>query len=88
VWFLYLCGAVGTLANIAAVLFIFVGQWNAALFPTLAEWNTWMIWITALSVIIGIAIYAISQQTRRGKSDAELLVEVPDVATAGSGGGP
>ncbi len=85
VGFLYLCGAVGTLANVAAVLFIFVGQWNAALFPTLAEWNTWMIWITALSVIFGVSIYAISQRTRRGKSDAELLVEIPDVATAETG---
>jgi amino acid transporter len=73
VWFLYLCGVVGTLANIAAVLFIFVGQWNADLFPTLAEWNTWMIWITALSVITGVLIYAISQRTRRGKTDEELI---------------
>lgn len=73
VWFLYLCGAVGTLANIAAVLFIFVGQWNADLFPTLSEWNTWMIWITALSVITGILIYVISQQARKGKTDEELI---------------
>lgn len=86
-WFLYLCGAVGTLANIAAVLFIFVGQWNAALFPTLAEWNTWMIWITALSVITGVLIYAISQRTRRGKSDVELLAETPTPVPAGGGGG-
>jgi amino acid transporter len=72
-WFLYLCAAVGTLANIAAVLFIFVGQWNADLFPTLSEWNTWMIWITALSVITGVLIYVISQRTRRGKTDEELI---------------
>jgi amino acid transporter len=73
VWFLYLCGVVGTLANIAAVLFIFVGQWNADLFPTLSEWNTWMIWITALSVITGVLIYVISQRTRRGKTDEQLI---------------
>jgi glutamate:GABA antiporter len=73
VWFLYLCGVVGTLANIAAVLFIFVGQWNADLFPTLSEWNTWMIWITALSVITGVLIYVISQRTRRGRTDEQLI---------------
>jgi glutamate:GABA antiporter len=73
VWFLYLCGIVGTVANIAAVLFIFVGQWNADLFPTLAEWNTWMVIITALSVIVGVGIYLISQAARRGKTDEELI---------------
>jgi amino acid transporter len=72
--FLYLCGAIGTLANVAAVLFIFVGQWNSALFPTLSEWNTWMVVITALSVLTGVAIYAISQVTRRG-TQAEVVEE-------------
>jgi amino acid transporter len=79
--FLYLCGAIGTLANIAAVLFIFVGQWNSALFPTLSEWNTWMVVITAISVITGVAIYAISQVTRRG-TQAEVVE-----AAAGGGAG-
>jgi amino acid transporter len=64
-WFLYLCGGVGFVANTAAVLFIFVGQWNADLFPTLAEWNIWMITITIVSVVTGIAIYGVSEATRR-----------------------
>ena len=85
VWFLYLCGAVGFVANVAAVLFIFVGQWYPDLWPTLAEWNTWMLSITVVSVVIALAIYFISQRTRRGKSDEELLVEIPDVATAETG---
>jgi amino acid transporter len=79
--FLYLCGAIGTLANVAAVLFIFVGQWNSALFPTLSEWNTWMVVITAISVLTGVAIYAISQVTRRG-TQAEVVEE-----SAGGGAG-
>jgi amino acid transporter len=74
--FLYLCGAIGTLANVAGVLFVFVGQWNSDLFPTLAEWNTWMAVITLVSVLTGIAIYAISQVTRRG-TQAELVEEAP-----------
>jgi amino acid transporter len=72
--FLYLCGVVGTAINLFAILFIFVGSWYPTGFPTLAEWNAWMITITAVSVIAGIAIYAISQRTRRGKTDEELIV--------------
>ena len=72
---LYVCGAVGTLVNIAAVFFIFVGSWYPAGFPRLAEWNAWMFGVTAVSVITGIAIYAISQRTRRGKTDEQFLTE-------------
>jgi amino acid transporter len=81
--FLYLCGAVGFLANIAAVLFIFVGQWSTVLFPTLREWNLWMFSITAIAVIVGVAIYIASQQTRGGKTDEEVLAE----SKASGGGG-
>ena len=85
--FLYLCGAVGTVVNLLAVLFIFVGSWYPTGFPTLREWNTWMFAITGLSVAAGILIYAISQRTRRGKTDVELLVEIPEVEPARGGGG-
>jgi amino acid transporter len=77
-WVLYLSGAVGTLANIAAVFFIFIGSW----YPkskdnptgwTLSDWNYWMAAIAGASVIAGILIYAISQRTRRGKTDEELI---------------
>jgi hypothetical protein len=72
---LYLCGAVGTVANLAAVYFIFTGAWNPDLFPTLTEWNTWMVVITALSVVIGVTIYMISLRTRRGRTEDELAAE-------------
>jgi amino acid transporter len=72
---LYVCGAVGALINLFAVIFIFVGSWYPTGFPTLAEWNRWMIGITLFSVLSGIAIYVISQQTRRGRSDEEFLME-------------
>jgi amino acid transporter len=73
-WFLYLCGGVGFVANAAAVLFVFVGQWNADLFPTLAEWNTWMIAITVVSVATGVAIYGISEAMRRRTPPARAQV--------------
>ena len=74
-WVLNLSGAVGFIANILAVLFIFVGSWYPAGFPTLAEWNWWMRGITAFSVISGIVIWFVSQSARRGKSDEQLIEE-------------
>ena len=72
---LYICGAVGFFINIVAVFLIFTGSWYPTGFPTLAEWNKWMIGISGLSVITGVAIYLISQSTRRGKTDVEFLGE-------------
>jgi glutamate:GABA antiporter len=80
---LYVCGAVGTIVNILAVFFIFVGSWYPTGFPKLSTWNTWMLVITAVSVLSGLSIYAISQRTRRGKTDEQLLTEL---APAGGGG--
>jgi amino acid transporter len=83
---LYVCGIVGTIVNVLAVFFIFVGSWypQSADNPTgwkLADWNIWMVGITLISVVTGIVIYLVSQSTRRGLTDAELLerhqVEVP-----------
>ena len=73
VGWLYICGAVGFVVNVLAVLFIFVGSWYPTGFPTLAEWNSWMFGITAVSVVSGIVIYLVSQSTRKGKTDEELI---------------
>src|SRR5712691_5325290 len=56
---LFICGAIGTIVNLLAVFFIFIGSWYPTGYPRLAEWNAWMFGITAVSVISGIAIYAI-----------------------------
>ena len=72
---LYICGAAGFVVNILAVMFIFVGSWYPTGFPILRVWNEWMLAFTAVSVISGITIYLISQRTRRGKTDVELLGE-------------
>ena len=73
VGWLYICGATGFVVNVLAVLFIFVGSWYPTGFPTLAEWNWWMFGITAVSVMSGIVIYLVSQSTRKGKTDEELI---------------
>jgi amino acid transporter len=82
---LYICGAVGTIVNLLAVFFIFVGPWYPAGFRTLAEWNTWMIVITGISVLTGIVIYLISQSTRKdieellapGGADRDIRQDLP-----------
>jgi amino acid transporter len=86
---LYACGVIGTVTNILAVLFIFVGSWYPAGFPKLSVWNAWMIAFTAVSVIAGIVIYAVSQSARHGKTEAQLVGEVAlgvgaDVGQVGS----
>jgi amino acid transporter len=78
---LFVCGAVGFVINIAAVLFIFVGSWYPVSDsnPTgweLADWNVWMVAFTLVSVLSGIAIYLVSQSARRGKTEGELAAEV------------
>jgi len=83
---LYVCGVVGTVVNIAAVFFIFVGSWYPAGFPRLAEWDAWMFGVAAASVITGISIYAISQRSRRGKTDEQFLTEIAAADSGGAGG--
>jgi glutamate:GABA antiporter len=84
VGFLYLCGAIGFVANLAAVFFIFTGQWYPDLWPTLGEWNTWMAVITIVSVAVGLSIYLISQVARRGKTEDDLVEEIAEPAAPGS----
>jgi glutamate:GABA antiporter len=80
VGWLFICGAVGFVINILAVLFIFVGSWYpfSPENPTgwkLADWNVWMIGFTLVSVVSGIVIWLVSQSARRGKSDEQLIQE-------------
>jgi glutamate:GABA antiporter len=86
-WVLYLSGAVGSIVNVVAVLLIFTGSWYPKGYPTLKEWNIWMIGITVASAVAGIAIYLISEVTRKG-TPAQALEEGPAApAPAGGGGG-
>jgi amino acid transporter len=85
VGWLYVCGVVGFVVNLLAVLFIFVGSWYPTGFPSLATWNWWMIGFTAVSVIAAIAIYVVSQQARHGKSEHEMVVELTDVQPSEGG---
>jgi amino acid transporter len=92
VGWLYICGVVGFVANILAVMFIFVGPWYTG-FTKLWVWNYWMIAFTAVSVIAGILIYLISQRARHGRADWELTAEVAaqvgatGAGSSGAGGG-
>ena len=73
VGWLYICGAVGTLVNIVAVFFIFIGSWYPSGFPKLSTWDAWMAAVTVASIAVAIGIYLISQVSRRGKTDEELI---------------
>lgn len=81
-WFLYLCGVVGFVANGLAAAWVFTGPWCGC-FTHTAQWNTWVIPIVVVSIVIGVAVYVISERTRRGRMEEELLA---GGAPAGGGG--
>ena len=85
--FLYLCAVVGAVAMVLAGVWIFTGTWYGTGFETLSEWNSWVAPIVIVSAIAGILIYVISERTRGGKSDEQLIAEVAPAAAAGGGGG-
>ena len=74
--FLLVCAFVGLVANVLAAAWIFTGTWYAGGFETLREWNTWVIPIVVVSAVAGILIYVISERTRGGKTDEELIAEL------------
>jgi amino acid transporter len=82
--FLYLCTVVGLIANVLAAAWIFTGTWYANGFETLSEWNAWVIPIVVVSAIAGILIYVISERTRGGKSDVQLIEDVAEGVGAGA----
>jgi amino acid transporter len=83
--FLYLCAVVGVAAMVLAAVWIFTGTWYAGGFETLSEWNSWVVPIVVVSGIAGILIYVISERTRGGKTDEDLLAET--APAMGGGGG-
>jgi amino acid transporter len=86
-WVLYGSGAVGSFVNILAVFLIFTGSWYPPGWPRLFEWNMWMLGITLISVIACVVIYSISQRTRRGLTDAEILSRLgPEAVPTGGAG--
>ena len=89
-WFLYLSAVVGIVAMVLANIWIFTGPWYAG-FDSVSQWNTWVAPIVIVSAIAGILIYVISERTRAGKSDVQLIEEVAAEVGAGApagGSGP
>ncbi len=84
-WFLYLCGVVGFAANGLAAAWVFTGPWCGC-FTSTAQWNTWIIPIVVVSIVVGVAVYVISERTRRGRTDEELLAEAAPAGGGGAGG--
>jgi amino acid transporter len=83
--FLYLCTVVGLIANVLAAVWVFTGPWYGG-FESVKQWNTWVVPIVVISVIAGLAVYVISERTRKGKTDEDLIAEL-EMQSAGGGGG-
>ena len=48
--------------------------------------RAWMFTIAGASVLAGILIYVISERTRHGKSDVQILADTRTTVSAGDGG--
>jgi len=80
--FLYLCTVVGLIANVAAAVWVFFGPWYGG-FESVKQWNTWVVPIVVVSVVAGIVIYVVSERTRKGKTDEQLIAELEMQAGGG-----
>jgi glutamate:GABA antiporter len=85
-WALYLFCIVGIVAMVLANVWIFTGPWYAG-FDSVSQWNTWVAPIVIVSALAGILIYVISERTRGGKSDVQLIEEVASEVSAGAPAG-
>jgi amino acid transporter len=66
---LSLSGVVGALASGIAVLVTFKDPWNPELFSQ-GEWRVWLGILTALSLLVAVVIFLVSERTRRRAAPA------------------
>jgi amino acid transporter len=63
---LYACGVVGSAASIVGMIVTFKDPWNADLF-SVGGWRTWLAIITAASLLVAAALYAVSVLVTRAQ---------------------
>ena len=74
-WMFYLCSIVGSFASVFAVCVIFTKSWTPSVSTPI--WDAWIIGITAISLIVAVAVFYIGQKTIKSNiSDEEIIAEV------------
>jgi amino acid transporter len=80
-WLLSVSGVVGALASAVAVLVTFKDPWDPELFSQ-GEWRLWLGILTAVSLAVAVAIFIISERTRRRAVPTGTPVPTPPAAGA------
>jgi amino acid transporter len=78
---LSLSGVVGTLASAIAVLVTFKDPWDPELFSQ-GEWRVWLGILTAASLLVAVAIFLVSEWTRRRAVPTAAPTPAPPAAGA------
>ena len=80
-WLLSLSGVVGAAASAVAVVVTFKDPWDAELFKQ-GEWRVWLGLLTGVSLLVAVAIFLISERTRRRAVPTGAAAPAPPVAGA------
>ncbi|HEX6677295.1 MAG TPA: APC family permease [Actinomycetes bacterium] len=80
-WLLSLSGVLGAAASAVAVVVTFKDPWDAELFKQ-GEWRLWLGVLTGVSLLVAVAIFLISERTRRRAVPAGAAASAPPVAGA------
>jgi hypothetical protein len=79
-WLLSVSGVVGALASGVAVLVTFKDPWDPELFSQ-GEWRVWLGILTAVSLLVAVAIFIVSERTRRRAAPAAAPTPAAPPAT-------
>ncbi len=76
-WVFTLCVIVGTIANGAGIVFIFISPWAGSNIIPTNLWDALIVGISIVALIVAVVVFFIGQQAiRKGMSDEELIAEV------------
>jgi glutamate:GABA antiporter len=74
-WIFTLCSIVGAIASGVGIAAIFTNPWTKQL--SIGQWNTWVIGITIVALIVAVAVFFMGQRAiRSDMNDEELIAEV------------
>jgi amino acid transporter len=79
-WIFTMCSIVGTIASGVGIAVIFTKPWTNSpvkILLTTEQWNTWVIGIVIISLIVAVVVFFMGQRAiRSDMSDEELIAEV------------
>jgi hypothetical protein len=69
---LFASGVIGVAASVVGAIVTFKDPWNAQIF-TVGSWRLWLAIVGGISVLMAVAIYAISEYVHRHEEPAATM---------------